>query len=146
MAQESPGYPGLFFRLLIRKAAEYANEAEWKQPAYRLGAKLHPLTIEQNALTSFKSRTTLVPAYANTIGPGVFLHADWAITLACGAQCPYVPTTVEDWDIPDPAGLPLEEIAFFIVIPLASILTFESVRVVRNRGRAPADRPARVER
>lgn len=38
------------------------------------------------------------------------LHADWAITLACGAQCPYVPTTVEDWDIPDPAGRPLEEI------------------------------------
>jgi arsenate reductase len=38
------------------------------------------------------------------------LHADWAITLACGAQCPYVPTTVEDWDVPDPAGQPLEEV------------------------------------
>ena len=38
------------------------------------------------------------------------LHADWAITLACGAQCPYVPSTVEDWDIPDPAGRPLEEV------------------------------------
>ena len=38
------------------------------------------------------------------------LHADWAITLACGATCPYVPTTVEDWDIPDPAGKPLEEV------------------------------------
>jgi arsenate reductase len=38
------------------------------------------------------------------------LHADWAITLACGAQCPYVPTTVEDWDIPDPAGRPLDEV------------------------------------
>lgn len=38
------------------------------------------------------------------------LHADWAITLACGAQCPYVPTTVEDWDIPDPAGQPIEEV------------------------------------
>ena len=38
------------------------------------------------------------------------LHADWAITLACGAQCPYVPTTVEDWDIPDPAGRPIEEV------------------------------------
>jgi len=37
------------------------------------------------------------------------LHADWAITLACGATCPYVPTTVEDWDIPDPAGKTLEE-------------------------------------
>jgi arsenate reductase len=38
------------------------------------------------------------------------LHADWAITLACGAHCPYVATTVEDWDIPDPAGKPLEEV------------------------------------
>jgi len=38
------------------------------------------------------------------------LHADWAITLACGATCPYVPTTVEDWDIPDPAGKPLEHV------------------------------------
>jgi arsenate reductase len=38
------------------------------------------------------------------------LHADWAITLACGAQCPYVPTTVEDWDLPDPAGKPLGEV------------------------------------
>ena len=38
------------------------------------------------------------------------LHADWAVTLACGAQCPYVPTTVEDWDIPDPAGKPIEEV------------------------------------
>jgi arsenate reductase (thioredoxin) len=38
------------------------------------------------------------------------LHADWAITLACGAVCPYVPTTVEDWDIADPAGKPIEEV------------------------------------
>lgn len=38
------------------------------------------------------------------------LHADWGITLACGAQCPYVPTVVEDWDVPDPAGKPLEEV------------------------------------
>lgn len=30
-------------------------------------------------------------------------------------------------------GLPLEEIAFFVVIPLAAILTYESVLVVRSR-------------
>jgi arsenate reductase len=36
------------------------------------------------------------------------LHADWAITLACGARCPYVPSMVEDWDVADPAGQPLE--------------------------------------
>ncbi len=32
------------------------------------------------------------------------LHADWAVTMGCGDACPYVPTTVDDWDIPDPAG------------------------------------------
>jgi protein-tyrosine-phosphatase len=32
------------------------------------------------------------------------LHADWAVTVGCGDVCPYVPTRVDDWDIPDPAG------------------------------------------
>lgn len=65
-------------------AGEFKSEAEWKKQSHRLGAKLHPLTIEQNALTSFKSRTTLVPAFANTIGPGLFLNADWIIGGADG--------------------------------------------------------------
>jgi hypothetical protein len=30
--------------------------------------------------------------------------------MGCGDACPYVPTTVEDWDIPDPAGRPIEEV------------------------------------
>jgi arsenate reductase len=38
------------------------------------------------------------------------LHADWAITLACGAKCPYVPSVVEDWDVDDPAGQAIEEV------------------------------------
>lgn len=42
--------------------------------------------------------------------PEMQLHADWAVTLACGATCPYVPTTVEDWDIPDPAGKSVDEV------------------------------------
>jgi glucosamine-6-phosphate deaminase len=60
-------------------AAEFSCVEDWKKPTYRLGAKLHPLTVEQNAITSFKSRTTLVPARANTIGPGLFLQSDWII-------------------------------------------------------------------
>ena len=32
------------------------------------------------------------------------------------------------------AGLPLEEISFFVVIPLVSVLTLEAVRVVLRRG------------
>ena len=38
------------------------------------------------------------------------LHADWAVTMGCGDACPYVPTTVDDWDIPDPAGRPIDEV------------------------------------
>ena len=64
---------------------EYATDEEWMGQCYRLGAKLHPLTIEQNAITSFKSRTTLVPCRANTIGPGLFLQADYAIGGCDGA-------------------------------------------------------------
>jgi glucosamine-6-phosphate deaminase len=65
-------------------AEEFASVDEWRAQTHRLGAKLHPLTIEQNALTSFKSRTTLVPAFANTIGPGLFLQADKIIGGADG--------------------------------------------------------------
>lgn len=66
-------------------AAEFRNLTEWKSQEYRLGALLHPMTIEQNAITSFKSRTTLVPTRANTIGPGLFLQSDRIIGGADGA-------------------------------------------------------------
>jgi glucosamine-6-phosphate deaminase len=65
-------------------AAEFPDTKTWQAQTHRLGAKLHPLTIEQNAITSFRSRTTLVPAFANTIGPGLFLEADRAIGGADG--------------------------------------------------------------
>ena len=37
-------------------------------------------------------------------------HANWAVTTGCGDACPYVPTIVEEWAIPDPAGKPLDEV------------------------------------
>ena len=33
------------------------------------------------------------------------------------------------------AGLPLEEIAFFVVVPFVTVLTYEAVQVVRRQGR-----------
>lgn len=72
-------------------AAEFDSVEEWKKQTHRIGAKIHPMTVEQNALTSFKSRTTLVPCRANTIGPGLFLQSDRVIggcdgTLGRGMQ------------------------------------------------------------
>jgi len=64
-------------------AAEF-TEADWKRQTHRVGAALHPLTVEQNALHSYNSRFTLIPCYANTIGPGLFLQSDSCIGGADG--------------------------------------------------------------
>jgi len=66
-------------------AAEFKKVEEWKKQTHRFAALLHPLTIEQNAITSFKSRTTLVPCRANTIGPGIFLKSSKIIGGCDGA-------------------------------------------------------------
>ena len=60
-------------------AGEFSGEAEWMKQTYRLGAKLNPMTIEQNALHSFRSRTTQVPCFANTIGPALWMQSDLTI-------------------------------------------------------------------
>jgi arsenate reductase len=40
--------------------------------------------------------------------------AEWAdvvVTMGCGDECPYVPgKRYLDWELPDPAGLPLAEL------------------------------------
>lgn len=40
--------------------------------------------------------------------------AEWAdvvVTMGCGDECPYIPgKRYVDWDLPDPKGLPLDEI------------------------------------
>ncbi|NLJ41537.1 MAG: glucosamine-6-phosphate isomerase [Clostridiales bacterium] len=66
-------------------ALDYDSVEEWKSATHRVAAKLHPFTIEQNAITSFKSRTTMVPARANTVGPGLFLQSDYIIGGCDGA-------------------------------------------------------------
>jgi glucosamine-6-phosphate deaminase len=64
-------------------AGDY-EPADWKRQTHRLGVPLHPLTVEQNSLHSFMSRFTLIPCFANTIGPGLFLQSDYCIGGADG--------------------------------------------------------------
>ncbi len=66
-------------------AGEYEILSNWQQQTHRIGQALHPLTVEQNALHSFNSRFTLIPCWANTIGPGLFLQSDFCIGGADGA-------------------------------------------------------------
>jgi glucosamine-6-phosphate deaminase len=65
-------------------AAEYDSYEAWKKEPYRVGANLHPFTIEQNAITSFRSNWPLIPCYANTIGPGIIFGSDYCIGGADG--------------------------------------------------------------
>ena len=65
-------------------ASDYLSETDWLAAKYRLGADLHPLTIEQNAITSFKSNWSMIPCYANTIGPGIIFASDYVIGGADG--------------------------------------------------------------
>ncbi len=66
-------------------AAEYPALEDWKEATHKIGVALQPLTIEQNAVTSFASRFTLIPCFANTVGPGLFLKSDYCIGGADGA-------------------------------------------------------------
>lgn len=67
-------------------AEEFKSERTWKSQTHRLGAQLHPLTIEQNSLHSFASRMTLIPLFANTVGPGLYAKADYCIGGCDGCQ------------------------------------------------------------
>jgi len=63
----------------------------------------------------------------------------WDLHATSVGQWRFDPSQTLPWRV---AGLPLEEIAFFVVIPLASVLTYEAVRSVRRRarGRHPRER------
>ena len=38
-------------------------------------------------------------------------RADVVVTMGCGDECPYIPgKRYLDWDLPDPKGMPLEEV------------------------------------
>ena len=38
-------------------------------------------------------------------------RADVVVTMGCGDECPYIPgKRYLDWDLPDPAGRPLDEV------------------------------------
>jgi lycopene cyclase domain-containing protein len=76
-------------------------------------------------LTVFRRPLRLLGAIVLAAAP--FLVWDWWATHAGHWHFDAAQTLP-----PRVAGLPLEEVAFFLVVPLASILAYEAVRVVRG--------------
>jgi lycopene cyclase domain-containing protein len=66
------------------------------------------------------------------IAPVAALFVAWDLRAAATGQWHFDPAQTFAARL---VGLPLEEFAFFVVIPLAGILTFEAVTVVRSRRR-----------
>ncbi|MDI9243288.1 6-phosphogluconolactonase [Fusibacillus kribbianus] len=60
-------------------AKDYSSEADWLADTHRIGAMLHPLTVEQNAYLTFHGNYIPLSCYANTIGPGLMFQSDFAV-------------------------------------------------------------------
>jgi lycopene cyclase domain-containing protein len=65
--------------------------------------------------------------------PVVVLCTLWDVVAIAGDWWRYSARYTTGWMLP--AGLPVEELAFFVVIPICSILTLEGVRAVLARVR-----------
>ena len=64
----------------------------------------------------------------------------WDLYATRAGHWSFDPAQTLPWRV---AGLPLEEVGFFVVIPLASVLTYEAVRALRPPGRTAAPRRGR---
>ncbi|MGH3082941.1 MAG: low molecular weight phosphatase family protein [Gaiellaceae bacterium] len=62
------------------------------------------------------------------------LHADWAVAVGCEDTCPFVPTTLEEWDIPDPAGRSLAEAREICDLVERQVQTLLTTRLGAIRG------------
>jgi lycopene cyclase domain-containing protein len=62
------------------------------------------------------------------------LFVVWDVIAIARGHWDYDPVYVTGWTIPP--NLPVEELAFFIVIPICALLTFEAVSWILGRRRA----------
>jgi len=55
----------------------------------------------------------------------------WDVLAISWGHWTYTPRYVSGWDLP--GSLPVEELVFFLVIPVCGLLTLETVRKLRGR-------------
>jgi arsenate reductase len=92
-------------RALFERAAGRRHEA--RSAGTQPGERLHPEVVEAMGEIGIELAG---------LRPRALEHADaeWAdvvVTMGCGDECPYIPgKRYLDWDLPDPAGRPLEDV------------------------------------
>ena len=92
-------------RALFERAVGGRHEA--RSAGTQPGERVHPEVVEAMAEIGID---------VGGLRPRALEHADaeWAdvvVTMGCGDECPYIPgKRYLDWDLPDPAGRPLEEV------------------------------------
>jgi lycopene cyclase domain-containing protein len=67
------------------------------------------------------------------VGPPALLFASWDVIAIRMGDWHFNPRYVTGWQLP--LHLPVEEAMFFVVIPVCTLLTFESVRRLTGRRR-----------
>ena len=74
-----------------------------------------------------------------TVVPVVVLFSCWDLAAIAAGHWTFDPA--QTLDVVLPGGMPLEELLFFVIVPICSILSFEAIRVLL---RAPVgDEPRR---
>jgi arsenate reductase (thioredoxin) len=73
----------------------------------RPGERVHPQVVEAMCELGIDLADRKPQALTRELAE----EADIVVTMGCGDECPYIPgKRYIDWDLPDPAGLPLEQV------------------------------------
>jgi len=66
------------------------------------------------------------------LAPAVAVFYVWDAVAIARGHWTFDPQYVTGWTLP--FGVPVEEVAFFVVIPICALLSFEAVRNILDRG------------
>jgi arsenate reductase (thioredoxin) len=92
-------------RALFERAAGGEHEAD--SAGTRPAAEVHPEVVEAMRELDVDLSDERPKALTRELAE----WADVVVTMGCGDECPYIPgKRYVDWDLPDPAGLPPEQV------------------------------------
>jgi arsenate reductase (thioredoxin) len=71
------------------------------------GVRVHPVVVEAMQELGIEIADHIPQVLTDNLAH----WPDLVVTMGCGDECPYIPgKRYIDWDLPDPKGLPLEEV------------------------------------